>query len=187
MLPSAAYARPVSAAPTSTTLRRRLWRRPECLEHLEPSLRRSVFKLRVRAIDGVGLGRPVELERDEPLRVRLFLLGHPEPPELPPLRRAREHSRALPPDSLVHPWKELTRFLGRDEPRAAAPLQRLRKCVPLARDLDLSAPRHEPVAEATVDRLLARPESGDRLAALVHVEELRVHHLSQHTAPAASR
>src|SRR6185437_3205369 len=74
-----------------------------------------------------------------------------------------------------------------DEPRLPAPLTRLRKRVPGAVDLDLAAPRREPVAEASVDRLLARPERCDRLSAFVDVAKLGIHHRAQDAAATMRR
>src|SRR3954454_5524905 len=53
--------------------------------------------------------------------------------------------------------------------------------------MHLARPRREPVPEPSVDRLLARPQGRDRLAALVHVAQLRVHHRAQGTAPPMRR
>ena len=56
-----------------------------------------------------------------------------------------------------------------------------------AGDLEPEHERREAVAVAAVDRLLRGPERGERLAALVHVVELRAHHRAENPAPSVGR
>jgi len=126
----------------------------------------------------------VELERDESSRVRLFLVGQPQPAQLPPCRRPPEHTRPGPHQRLPHRGERNNCFIGRHEANGAAALERLRIRVPCVRQLDLAAPCGDAVPEAAVDRLFARPQRGERLAALVALAQLRVHQRAQHAAPA---
>jgi hypothetical protein len=50
------------------------------------------------------------------------------------------------------------------------------------RHVDVAAERRLPVAEMAVDRVLGGPQVSDRLAAPVHVVELRAHHGAQDAA-----
>ena len=108
---------------------------------------------------------------------------------LPPLARAREHARASRArDALVDRREALERLVARRR-AARAPRGSTGRanaaCV--ARQRDLARERREAVAEAAVDRLLRRPQRRDRLAALVHVVELRAHHRREDAAAAVRR
>ncbi len=141
----------------------------------------------MRAEDRVRLCLAVDVERDKALRIRLLVVGKPQCAQLPPARRAREHARPLRCERLPYRREELECLCRRHEARPPGPLERARERGPFSLDLHVALPRRDAVAEPAVDRLLARPQCGDRLAALVHVLQLRVHHRAQDTAPAMRR
>src|SRR5579862_628554 len=161
--------RPVDVEEVAPELGGRLRARREGLDHLGSAGRNAAFEFEVEAIDRVSDDGAVELEHDEPLRVRLLLRRNAEYALLPPRRRAREDAGTLPAHLLPDGREKLRGFLGRHEAHVTATLERPRERRPLARQLDRAAPRGEPVAEAAVDRLLTRPERRDRLATFVDV------------------
>ena len=167
-------------------LGRRLGGRTEGLADLEPPGRDPVLPGRELPVDGVRLHRPVELEHDEALRVRLLLVRHASAAKLPPSGRAPEEPWTFAHDRFPDGRKELA-SLGRHEPRPPAPHEGPRVGAPLALDPDLARPRCYPVAEPAVDRLLARPQGCKRLAALVDVAQLYIHQRAQHSTPPVRR
>ena len=137
------------------------------------------------AVDRVAGGLAVPLEHDEALR---RLAGRVEEDRNSHQLRVRP---SIPGTSRRTRPRPAGRAAGPRPARRSAPSLRARSgCANAeydARDRDLADQRRHPVPEAAVDRLLGGPERRDRLAALVHVVELRAHHRPQDAAAAVRR
>ena len=119
-------------------------------------------------VDRVRLRLAVDVERDEPARVRRPPRGgDPQRASATTPPSARTRRRAARRNASQTGGNSFTASSASTKRTLAAPLERLRERAPDARERHLAAPRREPVAEAAVDRLLRRPQRGDRLAALV--------------------
>src|SRR5690606_20876139 len=117
----------------------------------------------VVAVEGVGLGAAVELE-DRALHGGAALLEIREAAVLPPRGRAREHAGRGGAHALPDLGQGAQGLLLGDEAHAAGARDAGDERGAVALDGAAAREGAEPVAEAAVDRALARPERGDRLA-----------------------
>src|SRR4051812_4404120 len=164
-------------------------RRGKRLDDDELPVARAVLETELVPIARVRVDRPVAFVCDPTLWpgpvAALFGIG--DLAVLPPEVAPREHPGPLLPDAFVHRGHRLPRLLRLEETDRPFGLERLRERRVLVRELDLAAEGCDAVAETSVDRLLRRPESCERLAALVRVVELSPHERAQDAAPAVCR
>ena len=135
------------------------------LGHLEPRVRRAVLEAR----EAAGRSRtPAPCRR---ARARRSASDSPSPrrasaasaaPTTPSSGGTRPGARAsAPPTPAGRASRASSGVTNRTRPRRSSGCA---NAFHARVELDLAAPRREPVAEPAVDRLLARPERGDRLA-----------------------
>ena len=163
-----------------------------------PASRRSPPNLeprcRTTASHEGASGRPHTPAARRRARARRSASGAPSPPPAcagggpPTTLRAAKHARALSPQRVPHGREQLRAPLRASTKRTVrAGSSGRANASHSCSSVSDPAQRGDAVAEAAVDRLLGGPERRDRLAALVDVAQLRVHHRAEHAAAAVRR